>query len=525
MYKKLLFIFLILTVVSFGQSVPKSPFSNSLWLGLEGGATLPQTDYKDIVPNYFGRVTAEYFLESWDFGSLGFVGFGGMGKVSGEDDRKIPSKLAADVTEYGGGVKFVFNVSESVYPYLLVSGANITYKVKDDATGNELNKVITIGNDNDHSLRIGGEVGAKFPLSDMFALKVSASMYATSEDWLDDYWNDVNKDWYATVGAGVMVKLFGGVKDTDMDGVPDDLDKCPNTPLGLKVDIDGCSVDSDGDGIVDEEELALGTDMNNPDTDGDGLKDGEEVRNYKTNPLKDDTDGDGLKDGDEVIKHKTDPLKADTDGDGLSDFDEITKYKTSPVKKDTDADDLMDGEEVNTYKTDPLKADTDADGLKDNLEVKQYKTNPLKADTDGGSILDGAEILRSTNPLDPKDDVESIKSEVGQAIVLEGVVFATGKSDILPESEAILTKAYYTLKDNPEIHVQIQGHTDNVGNKRKNMELSLARAESVKAFLIAKGIDGARITTAGFGPDKPLVPNTTAANKQKNRRIEFLRTK
>ena len=525
MYKKIVYLFLILTVVSFSQTTTKSPFSNALWLGLEGGATLPQTDYKDIVPNYFGRLTAEYFLESWNIGSLGLVGFGGIGKVSGEDANKLPAKIYADIMEYGGGVKFVYNASPSIYPFLLVSVANLSYKVKDDATGNELTRVITLGNDNDHSLRIGGEVGIKFPLSEMFALKVSGAMYQTSEDWLDDFWNDVNKDWYATAGAGIMVKLFGGVKDTDGDGVPDDLDKCANTPLGLKVDLDGCSIDTDGDGIIDEDELALGTDMNNPDTDADGLKDGEEVKTYKTNPLKDDTDGDTLKDGDEVLKHKTDPLKVDTDGDTLSDADEINKFKTSPVKKDTDGDDLTDAEEVNTFKTDPLKVDTDADGLKDNVEVKQYKTNPLKPDTDGGSILDAAEVMRGTNPLDPKDDVESIKSEVGQSITLEGVVFATGRSEILPESEAILTKVYYTLKDNPDILVEIQGHTDNVGRRNSNMTLSLARAESVKAFLVAKGIDGSRISTKGMGPDSPKVPNTSAANKQINRRIEFIRTK
>jgi len=267
MYKKTFYFFLILTVVSFSQTTPKSPFSNALWLGLEGGATLPQTDYKDIVPNYFGRLTAEYFLESWNFGSLGFVGFGGIGKVSGEDANKLPAKIYADIMEYGGGFKFVYNLSPSVFPYILVSGANLSYKVKDKVTGNELTNVVTIGKDNDRSLRIGGELGVNFLLSEVFAVKVSGAMYATSEDWLDDYWNDVNKDWYATVGAGVLVKLFGGVKDTDADGVPDNLDKCPNTKLGLKVDLEGCSIDSDGDGIIDEEELALGTDMNNPDTD------------------------------------------------------------------------------------------------------------------------------------------------------------------------------------------------------------------------------------------------------------------
>ncbi|HUN65033.1 MAG TPA: OmpA family protein [Bacteroidota bacterium] len=297
--------------------------------------------------------------------------------------------------------------------------------------------------------------------------------------------------------------------------------------FGLTVTGESGSADPDGDGLTNDEEKKLGTDPHNADTDGDGLSDGDEVNKYKTDPLKADSDGDGLSDGDEIHKYHTDPNKADTDGDGLSDADEILKYHTDPNKADTDGDGLTDGEEVLTYHTDPLKADTDGDGLSDGDEVHKYHTDPLKADTDGGGVNDGDEIKNGTNPLDPKDDFkkEELKVEVGQAIVLNGVEFETGKANLTPASEDTLAKAFNTLNQNPTLEVEIQGYTDNQGSKSFNKKLSLNRANAVKAWLVAKGIDEKRIATKGLGADKPIAPNTTPEGRQKNRRIEFFRTK
>jgi outer membrane protein OmpA-like peptidoglycan-associated protein len=297
--------------------------------------------------------------------------------------------------------------------------------------------------------------------------------------------------------------------------------------IGLTAVGESGNADPDHDGLTNAQEKELGTDRKKADTDGDGLSDGEEVNTYKTNALKDDSDGDGLKDGDEVKVYRTDANKPDTDGDGLTDGDEVTKYKTDPLKADTDGDGLSDGDEVTKYKTDALKADTDGDGLSDGDEVNTRKTDPLKADTDGGTVNDGTEVTNGTNPLNPTDDVkkEELVVEVGKAIVLDGVVFASGKSDLTPESESILEKAYNTLHQNPEVTVEIQGHTDNTGRRATNTKLSLARADAVKAWLVAKGVEEARITTKGFGPDKPIAPNTSAEGRQKNRRIEFFRVK
>jgi outer membrane protein OmpA-like peptidoglycan-associated protein len=119
----------------------------------------------------------------------------------------------------------------------------------------------------------------------------------------------------------------------------------------------------------------------------------------------------------------------------------------------------------------------------------------------------------------------ALKAEVGKAIVLEGVVFQSGKAVISPESEQILSSALTTLTENPELAVEIRGFTDNVGNAKKNLQLSQSRAEAIKAWLVKKGISSNRITAKGYGDKNPIGDNKTADGRTKNRRIEFFRTK
>ena len=95
--------------------------------------------------------------------------------------------------------------------------------------------------------------------------------------------------------------------------------------------VTGGEIDSDGDGLLDSEEVKIGTDPYNPDTDEDGLSDGEEVKMYKTDPLNPDTDWDGLKDGAEVLTYKTNPLDRDTDKGGVADGHEVIEDNTNPL--------------------------------------------------------------------------------------------------------------------------------------------------------------------------------------------------
>ncbi len=244
---------------------------------------------------------------------------------------------------------------------------------------------------------------------------------------------------------------------------------------------------------------------------------------YHTDPLKFDTDGDGLSDGDEVLKYHTDPLKMDTDGDGLSDGDEVLRYHTDPLNPDTDGDGLTDGEEVLKYHTRPLSPDTDGDGLTDGDEVLKYHTDPLNPDTDGGGVSDGAEVLRGTNPLDPSDDFvgNAIILERGKSSVLHGVTFLTGSATLTASSEDVLDRTYSALLLNASLKVEIAGYTDNVGKRRANEELSLRRAEAVRAWLIAKGIAPTRLTAKGYGMSNPVDTNVVPEGRARNRRIEF----
>ncbi len=198
------------------------------------------------------------------------------------------------------------------------------------------------------------------------------------------------------------------------------------------------------------------------------------------------------------------------------------------MNKDTDGDGLMDNEEIQKYTTLPTNPDTDGDGLKDGAEVLTYKTNPKVVDTDLGSIGDGIEVGRGTDPLNPDDDLPKVAEEkvkVGQTITLEGINFATNKWEITSLAEDKLDVALNAMKNNPNVEVEISGHTDNTGSRNWNMELSLNRANSVKDWFISKGISGSRITTVGMGPDNPIAPNDTEEGRYKNRRIDFKRTK
>ena len=368
-------------------------------------------------------------------------------------------------------------------------------------------------------------IGLYHKLSNNWGIELHAGASPSLSDDLNPAHDDKNDGWWNGL-VGIVYHFYNGNLDSDGDGLTDEQERILGT--------DPHNPDSDGDGLNDGEEVnKYKTNPLNADTDGDGLKDGAEVKTYNTDPLKADTDGDGLNDGEEVLKYKTDPLKADTDGDGLSDGDEVLKHHTDPLKVDTDGDGLGDGDEVMKYKTNPLTADTDGDQLNDGEEVTKYHTNPLNPDTDGGGVFDGVEVRRGTNPLDANDDIEKVKPKDeldlgavgGGAIALEGIEFDVAKATIRPTSETSLQKALKTMTNHPELEVEIRGHTDNSGKREKNVKLSRDRAESVKKWLVDHSIAPTRMTTKGFGPDSPVAPNDTPENKQKNRRIEFARTK
>ena len=107
-----------------------------------------------------------------------------------------------------------------------------------------------------------------------------------------------------------------------------------------------------------------------------------------------------------------------------------------------------------------------------------------------------------------------------KSFILEDCNFETGKADLKEDSYKVIDElvAYLTRKDDERI--EVGGHTDNVGTAKKNLLLSEARANTVRAYLLMKGIDPSRVTAKGYGLSVPIASNKTAAGRAQNRRTE-----
>ncbi len=315
-----------------------------------------------------------------------------------------------------------------------------------------------------------------------------------------------------------------GLPDRDKDGIPDEFDKCPEQPEDKEgfQDEDGCpDPDNDNDGIMDEDDdcpSEAGPASNNgcplADRDGDGVLNEQDKCPEQPGPAENqgcpDTDGDGDgvpdrldkcpkeaedKDGFEDEDGCPDP---DNDGDGLADLNDLCP----------NAPEDMDG-----YQDDDGCPDLDNDN--DGIPDKNDKCPNEPEDYNGIKDDDGCPDGKAFKPL-----VEVKKEKIE---IRDKIFFRPNSAAILSKSYALLDELAAVLKGYKNIaKVRVEGYTDSRGNRRKNVALSRDRAESVKSYLVKKGIDGGRLVVEGFGPDNPIASNRTAKGREMNRRVEFV---
>jgi OmpA-OmpF porin, OOP family len=246
--------------------------------------------------------------------------------------------------------------------------------------------------------------------------------------------------------------------------------------------------DRDGDGILDDQDAC-------PDTAGQPTED------RKTNGCA-DTDGDRI----------FDPLDACPQTPGIPSDDPKTNGCPDP---DRDQDGIPNAEDAcpdvkGVKSTDPkLNGCPDPDRDKDGIlnDVDACPDEPGKPDPD--PKRNGC----------PKAFVKA-----GQIRILDQVKFKTGSADILPgkDSQEVLEAVLKVMKDHPEItKLRVEGHTDNTGTAKINTKLSGDRAASVVKWLVKNGIAADRLTSKGWGPDRPLDSNSTEEGRRNNRRVEF----
>jgi len=120
-----------------------------------------------------------------------------------------------------------------------------------------------------------------------------------------------------------------------------------------------------------------------------------------------------------------------------------------------------------------------------------------------------------------KRDLYLVPIEVNEEIVLNNIFFSRGKADLLPSSYPELNRLVQEMEDNLKMEIEVQGHTNNIGNRDELIDLSERRAEEVKKYLVEKGVDPDRISTVGYGPDRPIASNDIESGRRKNQRVSF----
>jgi outer membrane protein OmpA-like peptidoglycan-associated protein len=234
-----------------------------------------------------------------------------------------------------------------------------------------------------------------------------------------------------------------------------------------------------------------------PDADGDGVPDGADKCPSQAGPAPDgcpppkDSDGDGVDDERDAC-----PNEAGLAPTGCPDRDPDHDCVPVPQDKCPDVPGL------------PSDGCPDPDPDHDGISGDKDKCPNQPETVNGFEDEDGC----------PDTLPEKVKKYSG---VVPGIEFDLGRATIRPASKATLDDAAGVLKEYAALRISITGHTDDSGDRTKNIDLSKARAEAVKAYFVAQGIDAARIETRGAGPDEPISDNKLAAGRQKNRRIEF----
>ena len=316
-----------------------------------------------------------------------------------------------------------------------------------------------VGKEKDYFINAG--VGVHYPISDKVAIKFNTTYRKNfKNEGIVHYSPNLLPHFQHNLGISIN---FGG-KDSDKDGIYDQHDDCPQVP-GLPL-FNGCP-DSDGDGIEDSKDAC-------PETPG----------LLEFNGCA-DSDGDGV----------ADPMDKCPAVAGLSKFDGCP---------DSDGDGIEDAKDACPNEAGPRRfngcPDSDGDGVADPQDKCPNDAGP--ADNDGCP--------------EPTEEIMAELNAVGA-----GVPFELNKSDITPNVASILDLISPIIKKYANSNFLIEGHTDTSGPKAFNQVLSERRAESVKSYLVSSGIAETRLSTVGYGEERPAQSNKTRKGRIANRRVEF----
>lgn len=323
-----------------------------------------------------------------------------------------------------------------------------------------------------------------------FGLNLGVSLMLGSKPIPDSDHDGIlnNRDRCADTPEGAKVDASGCPADSDSDGVPDGVDRCPNTAVGATVDANGCPRDSDGDNIMDGVDKC-------PDTPEGVLVD--------ARGCPKDSDGDSIPDG--LDRCSDTPQGATVDALGCP--------------GDEDSDGILDG--LDRCPRTPIGATVNAYGCVAGQTPGRAPANPPPANPAPTNPPPAARPDTSAAAPRPAAPQRTLEAPPGAPTVLEGVSFESASARLQPGSYVELDSIARVLMANPNMKIEIGGHTDNSGNAADNMRLSSLRADAVRNYLLAKGVPFRQMVSKGYGATIPRTPDNSPQGRALNRRVEI----
>ena len=441
------------------------PFSQSLLGSITGGTTIGQTDYKDVQPGINGLLGVSYYFPTTNQNILGVRLLGGISTISGKDALKIPTEFSTNVFRLNASLLYSYAVTQSFLPYVGVGLSFISFSPKDN--NGQLLENNRNGIYDKSTFAFDPELGINIPVNQQISIQVNSALHFIFSDYLDDVALGKNKDFYSTVSLGVSYAFMSN-RDSDGDGIPDAVDKCPQEAEDFDgfQDQDGCpDYDNDGDGIPDLKDKCP-----NEAEDFDGFQDDDGCPDL-------DNDGDGIPDVKDKCPNEAEDFDGFQDDDGCPDLD------------------------------------NDNDGIPDKDDKCPNEPETVNGYMDNDGCPDVA----------PNTGNQPSQTEVNKAadtfILQDDDIFYTNRAEIKPEAYKKLDEVVSQLKKSPDAFWRIEGHMDSQGPEQWIRTMSSKRAEAVYYYFTSHGLDASKFTIYGLGDKFPVANNNTEEGRLKNRRI------
>ncbi len=490
--KKLKFILLIGFVLFFSQSKFAQtnysfshPLSKSLLISLEGGSNYSFTDYEstDLGLSFGGSL--EYYFPSESRNVFGLNLNASKQYIKGNTNN-LGLKIPADIfdTETSNiGLDFIYSyaINSNILPYASIGASYMMFGFDSENIPSSFLDIRNGGEKNSLLYKLGA--GLKYKINDIFDINFGLGYNIVQNDNIDAINYGDYEDFYLSGHLGVSFRIWNE-KDTDKDGITDDIDECIYEAEDFDgyQDEDGCpDDDNDGDGIFDRADNCP-----NKAEDFDGYQDDDGCPDP-------DNDGDGILDVEDGCPNLKEDIDNFEDEDGCPDID-------------NDGDGILDVDDKCVNEHENFNGYLDDDGCPDTLPEPVIK-----------EITPKVEVPKPRpKPPKPKKPVSNAPSEL---LILSETTFASNSSSIKSSANSELNRIVEELKKYPNTSWRIEGHIDKQNSRGEATRITKSQADAILSYFISKGLSAANFQTIGFGDTNPIASNSSVYGKMKNRRI------